>query len=249
MASVPVAHFPTAAGGDAGRWAPDGKGNGHHFTGAAAGGVNRDDKKAAKAAEKANKAAEKAKKEHAKILKQVIKEGGKKGVEIAGAADMGGLDFFCSNMQFPGGDIEMLIASMDAMNKEIDPEDEEAKGGSGEVGKMIFSGTDECDDAKCVAVAHVPASKTHIINAKEWMTEVMSHYSPTAVLYGECTATRACMVITMDSAQGRFILKDKDSMLPVAREYLKSKNAIPQKEQADDDDMEWMNDCEDEIEW
>ena len=27
---------------------------------------------------------------------QVIKEGGKKGVEIEGASDMGGLEFFCT---------------------------------------------------------------------------------------------------------------------------------------------------------
>merc|ERR1712194_98264 len=30
-----------------------------------------------------------------KKLKKVIKEGGKRGVEIEGAADMGGLQFFC----------------------------------------------------------------------------------------------------------------------------------------------------------
>ena len=31
-------------------------------------------------------------------LKKVIKEGGKRGVEIEGAADMGGLQFFCTSM-------------------------------------------------------------------------------------------------------------------------------------------------------
>jgi len=39
----------------------------------------------------------------------VIKEGGKRGVEIEGAADMGGLQFFCTAVEFPDGDEEMLF--------------------------------------------------------------------------------------------------------------------------------------------
>ena len=42
------------------------------------------------------KAAKEAAKAKEKVLKTVIKEGGKKGVEIEGASDMGGLDFFCT---------------------------------------------------------------------------------------------------------------------------------------------------------
>ena len=63
----------------------------------------------AKAAADAKKAADKA-------LKALIKEGGKKGVEIEGASDMGGLDFFCTTMELPDGDVELLLMSMDAMN-------------------------------------------------------------------------------------------------------------------------------------
>jgi len=243
--------FPTATGTEAGRWCPTGTGKGHHIAVGAAGGaaVSRDDKKAAKAAEKAAKAAEKAAKEEAKALKAVIKEGGKKGVEIAGAADMGGLDFFCSNMKEPKGNIEHLIKSMEAMNKEIDPTDEEAKGGSGAVGKMIFSNAGEVENSVCCAVAHVPADKTDKINAKEWMEHVLSFYQPTGKLYGTATATFAAATVLCDPAQGRFVLKDGDSMLPTARDYLKSKGAIPEVEQEDDDDMAWMEDADEEIEW
>jgi hypothetical protein len=35
----------------------------------------------------------------AKKIKAANKEGGKKGVEIEGAADMGGLEFFCTRIQ------------------------------------------------------------------------------------------------------------------------------------------------------
>merc|ERR1712159_512157 len=43
-----------------------------------------------------------------KQLKKVIKEGGKRGVEIEGAADMGGLCYFCTSMDEPSGDLEFL---------------------------------------------------------------------------------------------------------------------------------------------
>ena len=72
-----------------------------------------------------------------KKLKKVIKEGGKRGVEIEGAADMGGLQFFCTKVDEPEGDIDLLLESMKAMNVQADPEDEERKGCSGHIGKMV----------------------------------------------------------------------------------------------------------------
>merc|ERR1719276_585437 len=42
-----------------------------------------------------------AEEERKKTLKKVIKEGGKRGVEIEGAADMGGLQFFCCSVDEP----------------------------------------------------------------------------------------------------------------------------------------------------
>lgn len=46
---------------------------------------------------------EKAAKDRAKLIAKVVKEGGKKGVEIEGAADMGGLEFFCTTIESPDG--------------------------------------------------------------------------------------------------------------------------------------------------
>lgn len=74
-----------------------------------------------------------------KLKAKIVKEGGKKGVEIEGASDMGGLDFFCTTMELPEGNLEYLVMAMDAMNAEPDPEAEDRKGCSGHVGKMIFS--------------------------------------------------------------------------------------------------------------
>eukprot|EP00239_Pterosperma_sp_CCMP1384_P005995 CAMPEP_0197844906 /NCGR_PEP_ID=MMETSP1438-20131217/1875_1 /TAXON_ID=1461541 /ORGANISM="Pterosperma sp., Strain CCMP1384" /LENGTH=247 /DNA_ID=CAMNT_0043455939 /DNA_START=79 /DNA_END=822 /DNA_ORIENTATION=+ len=243
--------FPTLDGKEAGRWAPDGRGNGTHFAAGAppAGGDDKAAKKAAKANEKAAKANEKAAKQAEKALKAIIKEGGKKGVEIAGAADMGGLEFFCSNMMLPMGNPDHLLQSMHAMNKESDPEEEEMKGGSGHVGKMIFSASDDGDDAQVAAVAYVPKDKQNKIDAKVWMEHVLAQYAPTGVLVGSADSGLAVGVVKHSPADGRFLLKDKDNMLPTAREYLKSKGVIPEKEADSDDDMGWMEDAEDEIEW
>merc|ERR1712230_176663 len=105
-----------------------------------------------------------------KKMKKIIKEGGKRGVEIEGAADMGGLQFFCTTVDEPVGDVDWLYESMRAMNAKCDPAEEERKGGSGHVGKMIIS----IDEAKqCSLVAYVPPQKVGEITAETWMKDVL----------------------------------------------------------------------------
>jgi hypothetical protein len=50
----------------------------------------------------------------AKRMKAAVKEGGKKGVELAGCADMGGLEFFTTQIEKAEGDLVLLKAAMDA---------------------------------------------------------------------------------------------------------------------------------------
>merc|ERR1719424_2175776 len=59
--------------------------------------------------------------------KKVSKEGGKRGVEIEGAADMGGLQFFCTSVDEPAGEVDWLYESLRAMNEKSDPSEEERK--------------------------------------------------------------------------------------------------------------------------
>merc|ERR1711948_178692 len=93
--------------------------------------------------------------ERKKKIKKVVKEGGKRGVEIEGAADMGGLQFFCTSVEEPEGDLELLMMSVEAMNEKSDPTEEERKGGSGAIGKMVFAaGADQL-----AIVAYVPEAK------------------------------------------------------------------------------------------
>merc|ERR1711982_40454 len=113
------------------------------------------------------------KKIRADKLKKVKKEGGKRGVEIEGAADMGGLQFFCTSVDLPEGDLEFLQESMKAMNAKSDPTEEERKGGSGHIGKMIFSAGTE----QLAVVAYVPEEKQSELSSEEWLKAVLAIFS------------------------------------------------------------------------
>merc|ERR1739844_663283 len=135
----------------------------------------KEGKKEGKQEAPAEKTPEDLEKEKKDKLKKVIKEGGKRGVEIEGAADMGGLQFFCTAVDLPEGDMELLVESMKAMNAKSDPTEEERKGGSGHIGKMIFSaGTEQL--AIC---AYVPEEKQSELSCEEWLKTVLANFQGT----------------------------------------------------------------------
>merc|ERR1719476_1270349 len=133
-------------------------------------------------------------------LKKVIKEGGKRGVEIEGAADMGGLQFFCTAVELPDGDLDLAMESMKAMNAKSDPTEEERKGGSGHIGKMIFSaGTDQL-----AVVAYVPEAKQDALSCEEWLKMVLSSQGGEITSANKETSTG---VVKTDADKGIFPLK------------------------------------------
>ena len=82
----------------------------------------------------------------------MFKEGGKKGVEIEGAADMSGLTCFCTRIQNAKGEVKLLEVAMEGMNAIPDPSDEEErKGCSGKISKIIISESEEKGQIAMVA--------------------------------------------------------------------------------------------------
>ena len=206
------------------------------------------------AAEEAKKAAAAAEKLRAKI----IKEGGKKGVEIEGASDMGGLDFFCTTMELPEGNIDQLELSMLAMNAEPDPEGEDRKGCSGHIGKMIYSAGVE----QLAMVAYVPANEfnksAEKVDVTAWMKDVCDKVGATITkpafdvvsmvpdkktgsietgTKGKITGKVVCAVAKSDPEKGKFALKDKDAAMAASFAYLRSKGAFPEDNDDDSDEM------------
>jgi alanyl-tRNA synthetase len=184
----------------------------------------KDKKKGGKEEEKAAEVEDPAKK-----LKKVIKEGGKRGVEIEGAADMGGLQFFCTSVDEPDGDLDLLQESMKAMNVKSDPTEEERKGGSGHIGKMIFSAGAE----RLAIVAYVPEEKQGSLECKEWIDNAIKEFPTGKVLSSAkdiCTA-----IIPTDSNKNIFPLKIREPILLAANNFLRSKGLFPEDNSDDDD--------------
>jgi len=191
------------------------------------------EKKEKEQAEKAKD--EKPAEDPAKKLKKVIKEGGKRGVEIEGAADMGGLQFFCTSVDEPEGSTELLMESVKAMNAQSDPMEEERKGGSGHIGKMIFSvGVEHL--AIC---AYVPEEKQGDLNCAEWLRATLANFQ--GVLVSEATDICTGKVAT-DSNAGVFPLKIREPMILEANNVLRKKGLFPEDNGDSDDDYVFGDD-------
>merc|ERR1712194_943931 len=189
-------------------------------------GKKDDDKKDEKVVEPSAEDAEKARKDK---LKKVIKEGGKRGVEIEGAAGMGGLQFFCTSVDTPEGDLEMLVESMKAMNAKSDPTEEERKGGSGHIGKMIFS----CGTEQLAVVAYVPEEKQKELDCGEWLKKVLDGQGGKMDKKGKDISSG---FVKTDSNNNVFPLKIREPMILDANNFLRKKGLFPE----DNDDSDEM---------
>jgi len=195
-----------------------------------------------------------------KKMKKVIKEGGKKGVEIEGAADMGGLQFFITSVLEPEADLDMLVEAMRAMNATSDPTEEERKGGSGKVGKTIFC----CTDEAITMVAYVPAEHQEKCNAKEWLintvTETLRGGNDRV---GDAKAMAEKLVQSCEGKESSFAkvkieksmdlalfpLKMKDACINHGYAYLKARGLFPDGDDDDDDEMVFGDEDMDGCEW
>jgi len=199
--------------------------------------TTKDIKKAKEAQEKkkTEEPAEKPAEDPAKKLKKVIKEGGKRGVEIEGAADMGGLQFFSTSVDEPDGDLDLLRKSMEAMNVKSDPTDEERKGGSGHVGKMIFSAGTE----QLAVVAYVPESKQAELSCEEWLNKVLAAHPGGKLV---ASAVDICTgFIPANPDKGIFPLKIRESLIMESNNFLRSKSLFPDNDD-DSDEMVFGDD-------
>lgn len=174
-----------------------------------------------------------------KKLAAVEKEGGKKGVEIEGACDMGGLQFFCTQLDEPDGSLEYLQLGFNAMNAECDPSAEERKGGAGAVSKVVFSaGTKEL-----LMICNVTEDKLtdtpgknegdapmKAVNASEWVQSILDGFSknfPGLRVLPESSSTFAIGSVPADEKKACFPIKMKDDAMQLAYSYLNAHNCMP----------------------
>ena len=139
-------------------------------------------------------------------------------------------------LQSPEGDIELLDTAMAAMNAQPDPGDEERKGCSGHVGKMIFSAGVQ----QLAIVAYVPDGEHNKsagnVDVTTWTETVCAAVGGKIVK--AATAPRSAVgdfktgvhggsvvvaVVAADPDKGKFPLKDKDSAMAAAFNFLREK--------------------------
>mmetsp|Transcript_75287 Transcript_75287/g.137455 ORF Transcript_75287/g.137455 Transcript_75287/m.137455 type:complete len:464 (-) Transcript_75287:110-1501(-) len=171
-----------------------------------------------------------------KKIKKVTKEGGKRGVEIEGAADMGGLTYFCTSVDEPEGDMELLDMCMTAMNAKSDPTEEERKGGSGHVGKMLFS----AGDKQLAIIAYIPEEKKGELDVREWLQKVVDLNG--GELCEGNTDLYAKGIVKADGDKGKFPLKMKEPSITEAISFLKAKGLFPDKDDDSDDEFVFGDD-------
>merc|ERR1712070_1117652 len=107
----------------------------------------------------------------------------------------------------------------------------ERKGGSGKIGKMIFSaGTDQL-----ALVAYIPDDLKDSIDARDWLKAVIDEHA--GVVTKDSKGTIACGTVPADADKGRFPLKIKEPCITTAIAYLKAKGLFPD---GDDDSDEMV---------
>jgi len=170
-----------------------------------------------------------------KKLKATIKEGGKRGVEIEGAADMGGLQFFCTSVDTPDGDLDLVVTCVNAMNEKSDPTEEERKGGSSAIGKMVFSaGTDQL-----AVVAYVQEAKQGELDCAEWLTKVLSVFNGVLVKGDKELSTG---FVKADGDKNIFPLKIREPMILEANNFLRKLGLFPEDNGSDSDEFVFGDD-------
>jgi len=187
-------------------------------------------------AEKKSADAPKPPEDPAKKLKKVIKEGGKRGVEIEGAADMGGLQFFCTSVEEPEGDVELLTKCAEAMNFKSDPTEEERKGGSGHIGKMVFSAGAE----QLAVLAYVPDDKQAELSCPEWLEAVLKTQPGYKMITQD--KTYSVGIIPADGDKNIFPLKIREPLILEANNFLRKKGLFPEDDGSDDDECVFGDD-------
>merc|ERR1712187_155210 len=127
------------------------------------------------------------------------------------------------------------MGSMKAMNAKSDPTEEERKGGSGHIGKMIFSAGAE----QPAVVAYVPEAKQGDLSCEEWLSTVLATQSGEIKTKGKDVSAG---IVKANADKGVFPLKIREPMIVEANNFLRKKGLFPEDDDDDDDEMVFGDD-------
>jgi hypothetical protein len=152
-----------------------------------------------------------------KLLKSAKKEGSKLGIDLVGASEMGGTEFFCTTIVNAEGNFEILTAAKDAMLEEL----------TASVGVILVSAGVPTLSAWCV----VPEDKADVVPADEWLGTAVKAVG--GELHSGATKTHASAVI--NPKEGEFAIKLKDAVIAAALNVLRAKGKLADDSDSGDD--------------
>jgi len=159
-----------------------------------------------------------------KLMKASKKEGARLGMDLVGASEMGGTEYFCTTIVNAEGNFEVLTAAKEAMLEEL----------TASVGVIIVSAGVPTLSAWCV----VPQDKAAEVPANEWLGAAVKAVG--GELHEGATATHASAVITPQ--EGQFSIKMKDALIAAALDVLRAKGKLADDEDSDDEEYIWGDD-------
>lgn len=187
------------------------------------GGSNK--KKNKKDAKKEAEAAEKEK----KLFKAAKKEGGKKGQDISGLNEMGGVLFFHVTIDNSFGRWDLLDETMNGFNTEVDPAAEDRKGGAGHLSKAIFS----AGEKELLIYVHVPAANKELASGKEWVEALLPGMGAAAKIIEE-KGDFIKVVCPGDPDNALYPLKMRDLAINQGFDFLRKRKLVVDADSDDD---------------
>jgi len=233
--------------------APAGAAKGGGGGAAAEGGMSKKEKKAAaKAAAKAKEAAAPAgektltkkeqkaadakaadEKAEAKAHAAATKEGGKKGQDLSGMCDLGGMKYFTVAMEKCQGRWDLLEDAMAGACKVVDEAGDDRKGGAGHLG-VAFLSCDEKKDTKIIV--HMNKDLQEALPIKEWVEAMVSDLGVQGKILEVSEDGCTCKAIAdLDTDKQLFPLKQRDAAINASFAHLRSKNLVMEEDEEEVD--------------
>jgi hypothetical protein len=151
-----------------------------------------------------------------KAVKASTKEGAKLGMDLTGASEMGGTEFFVTTLHNADGDYNALMAAKNALIEECTT-----------VGVLLVS----AGVKQLVACAIVPEDKAGIIPANEWLATSLKGIGATVSEGASATYAEAVVV----PKEGEYAIKMKDSVQAGGVDVLRTKGKLPADSDSEDD--------------
>ncbi|GLI71765.1 hypothetical protein VaNZ11_017086 [Volvox africanus] len=164
--------------------------------------------------------------------KAAKKEGGKKGVDLSGMSDLGGVKFFNVTLENTNGDLELVSIALEGMNAPVDEAAEERKGGAGHLGKMLLSAGDKTLAFLCNIPKELAESYPHV-QATKWIDKLIEAAGGKVVTREESEEVIKVLV-EGDPSNNLYPLKMRDAASNAGCAFLRENGLLPDDDSDDD---------------